>query len=222
MASFILSGEDFGMKHLAWELIILTLAFESASNAQLLRSYGVKAALTSSDQKFDYRFATGPGSTRRIGFNIAAYAEWFDVPFLSLVTQIEYAQRGTGQDFVVTNQDPVPLGVETVYSRLDYLSIPILGKLRFQSENFVPYVVAGPRVDYLLGYQSDEFHSALYDGFQKATIGGSVGIGLQMDTMLPVGISAEVRYNFDLVDSYSTDLLKVRNNAYDIWLGVAF
>jgi hypothetical protein len=48
-----------------------------------------------------------------------------------------------------------------------------------------------------------------------------VGVGVQIQSLLPVTILVEGRYNIDLSDSYETNLLKVRNNSFDFWLGVA-
>ena len=180
-------------------------------------------AVTSADQKYDLTLVPGLETKRRVGFNVAAFAEWFDVPFFSLITQVEYAQKGTGQDFVVTGPSgPNPVGVRTLYSRLDYVSVPVLGKLRLPGGPLSPYIVAGPRMDFFLGYKSDEgAFNSVYDKFKKTSLGGSAGIGIQLDSILPISVLAEARYNFDFVDSYETNLLKVRNSTFDFWLGVA-
>ena len=118
---------------------------------------------------------------------------------------------------------PNPIGTKTLFSRLDYVSVPVLAKLRLQTGLFSPYILVGPRIDFFLGYKSDEdAFNAVYDKFKKTTLGGSAGIGVQIASLLPVSLIAEARYNFDFADSYETDLLKVRNNAVDFWLGVAF
>ena len=159
---------------------------------------------------------------RRVGFNAGIFAEWLDVPFFSVLTQVEYAQRGTGEEFVVTGPSgPEPIGTKTLYARLDYVSVPVLGKIILQTGQISPYVLAGPRADFLLGYKSDEgLFSGVYDSFKKTTWGGSAGIGVQVKSLLPVTLIAEARYNFDFADSYRSDLMNVRNNSVDFWLGV--
>lgn len=204
--------------------LVLIVSYQGESNAQLLRNFGLKVAVTSADQKYDLKLAPSLETKRRVGFNVGAFAEWFDVPLFSLLTQVEYAQRGMGQDFIVTGPSgPNPIGVKTLYSRLDYVSVPVLGKLRFPSGPVSPYIVAGPRADFFIGYKSDEgAFNSVYDKFKKTSFGGSAGIGIQIESMLQIAVLAEARYNFDFADSHETDLLKVRNSAFDFWLGIAF
>jgi len=212
------------MKHWLLVTLTLTLICPKESTAQLLKHYGLKVAVTSADQKYDVKYVSEVKTKRRTGFNVAAFLEWFDVPYFSFLTQVEYAQRGMGQDFVLTGPSgPEPIGVKTSYSRLDYLSIPIMGKIRLQTETITPFVSVGPRVDFFLGYHSDEnLFNPVFEKFKTTVLGGSFGIGVQTETLLPVIILAELRYNIDLADSYSTDALQVRNNAFDVWLGIAF
>ena len=193
------------------------------SYAQVLTRYGLKVALTSADQKYDLKYVPQLQTRRRIGFNAAAFGEWFNIPHFTLLTQIEYSQRGVGQDFTVVGSDPQVLEIKTLYSRLNYLSVPILAKVMIPSKSVTPFLLAGPRLDFLLGYQSDEnAFNQVYDSFDKTLLGASFGVGVQTDAIIPVGVVLEIRYNVDFADSYSTDLLRVRNNAFDIWVGVAF
>ena len=169
-----------------WLLATLTLTVVCAgeSNAQFVKRYGLKVAVTSADQQYELKYFPEMQTERRIGWCIAGFLEMFDAPVFSLMTQIEYSQRGMGQEFVLTGPDPEPVGVTILYSRLDYLSIPILAKARFQTQTVSPYVVAGPRLDYLLGYTSDEdAFNSVYDNFNKIGVGGSVGFGIQTETI---------------------------------------
>jgi hypothetical protein len=199
--------------------LVFTIGNLNEGNAQLVKNYGLKMAVTSADQEFGMTLDT----KRRVGFNIGAFAEWLDVPLFSVITQVEYTQRGTGQVFIMTGPSgPEPIGRKTLYSRLDYISVPVLAKLRFQTGLISPYILAGPRLDFLLGYKSDEgAFNTLYDKFKKTTFGASTGIGVQVESFLPVTLLAEARYNFDLTDSYDAYSWKVRNNALDFWLGIA-
>ncbi len=206
-------------------LIVVFLASES--NAQLLRGYGLKVAVTSASQTFSYSNPPwpdfGPKVKRRTGINVAVFAEWFSLPIFSVLTQIEYAQRGMGEEYVVTLNDPTPVETKVEYRRVDYLSVPILAKVIIPAGVIVPFFAAGPRVDVLLGYQENlPTVSSIYKDFKKTVFGGSVAAGIGFGTLLPISFSVEFRYNTDFTNSYDTDLLKVRNNSYDVWLGVAF
>jgi hypothetical protein len=213
------------MRRIALIVLVLGIVGPQEASAQFLRSFGFKAAITSANQDFEYSlFSTDLKMKRRVGFNFGVYAEWLDIPYLSLVSQVEYAQRGMGMDFLITgSQGPQALGTKTIFSRVDYISIPILLKFRLQGSVITPYVLAGPRLDVLAGYESpDGVFNSVYDTFKHTTLGGSVAGGLQIQSVLPVTIVVEARYNLDFVDSYETTLLKVRNNSFDFWLGLAF
>ena len=215
------------MKRMLSILLPAVLLFITQGNAQLLKNFGVKLAFTSASQTYDYPNPPwpgfGPDVSRRIGVNAAIYAEWLNVPFFSVVTQIEYAQRGMAQQIAITGDSPEIIRMETRYNRLDYVSLPIFLKVSVPTEVVSPYVLLGPRVDLLLSYR-DEFviGRSIYADFKKMTWGGEAGVGLEFNKLLPGSVCLEFRYNVDFMNSYDTDVLKVRNNAYDIWLGVAF
>lgn len=198
-------------------LIILTID----SHAQILKTYGAKVAFTSANQDFDFSPFNIETKSRN-GFNFAVFAEWLDIPFFSVVTQIEYAQRGMGEEFVLTGPDsPEEIGRTAKYNRLDYLSIPLLAKFIIPMQIISPLIIIGPRFDILLGYKSDDgLNNSVYDSFKRTNFGGTIGIGGQTIDLLPVQIILELRYNFDFSDSYSTQYLKVKNSSFDIWLGV--
>jgi hypothetical protein len=219
--------KDFFMNKSSFILLLALTVFISKSQAQLLKSYGVKAAVTSSSQSYTYSNppfpSFGPDVKRRVGFGIALYAEWLNVPVISIISQMEYVQRGIGEEITITTNSPTPIRTEIRDKRLDYLSIPILAKALIPFGIVSPYILVGPRFDILLGYR-DEFivGTSIYQDFKKTMFGGTIGAGFDLTDLLPAKISVEFRYNGDLSDSYDTSLMKVRNSAYDIWVGVAF
>lgn len=209
------------MKTLFPVFVALQFLASIPGNAQLIKRCGLKVAFTSASQDFKYS-TFAPDTKRRPGFNAGIYIEWFDLPLVSLITQIEYAQRGMGLEFVRTLNDPTPIEIFTEYNRVDYLSLPVLVKVAVPTTIVTPFLLIGPRIDFFLGYHSDrDLFNAVYDQFKKTMIGGSIGIGVEATSLLPVNVIVEGRYNFDLADSYSTQYLTVRNNSFDVWLGVA-
>jgi hypothetical protein len=187
------------------------------AQGQVIKAYGIKVAYTSADQRFDFGW-TIEQTERRSGFNIAAYAEWPYLPFLSLVTQLEYAQRGVGRPYIQLANVP-NLGPDYIFTRLDYISIPVFAKLSLSEKVLSPYIICGPRCDFLLGYKANiSSRSTMYDEFKKAILGASIGGGLELHA--PIGLLLEARYNFDLVNSYKSGSFTVRNNAFDVWVGV--
>jgi hypothetical protein len=210
------------MKRLIISAMTILLFCANFANAQLLKSYGVKLAYTSTSQTFDYTTLplgrwTGMKTSAKGGFSVAAFAEWLNIPLLSVVSQIEYTQRGARMVY------PVPGGWWLTDGRMDYISIPVLAKVTAPLGAINPYVLTGPRADFLVGYQYVEIYpnNSIYSNFKKATLGGSAGVGVQTSSILPVTLSAELRYNFDFLNSYNGGYLKVYNNAFDVWIGVS-
>jgi len=212
------------MKNLFFVLCFLAGSYANEANGQLVKSFGAKVAFTSADQRFDYSAFPDLATKRRSGFNIGGFVEWLNIPYFSILTQLEYTQRGVGQEFVITSsQGPDPIGRITVYSRLNYLSLPVLVKLALPATVLSPYLIAGPRIDILLGYNSYQgAPNLLYDNFKGSVIGGSAGLGVETKSMLPFTLIVEARYNFDFADSFDNQFLRVNNNAFDFWLGVGF
>lgn len=199
-------------------LFFFLILFPLEATSQPIRGYGVKVALTSANQTI------GPLETnRRKGFNVAGYVEWLTIPYFSVLTQMEYVQRGMTVDFVVTGPfGPEPIGRLTMDNRVDYLSISVLLKIALPSITVRPFAMAGPRIDFPIGHRTDDDElGEVYDKF-KTIFGGSVGVGVETAALLPVTITFEARYNIDFSDSYVGPAIAIRNNAFDFWLGVGF
>jgi hypothetical protein len=205
-------------------LCFLVLVCTNESPSQLIKGYGIKLGLTSADQKFNYAMVPDLKTKRRLGFVSGVYVEWLDIPFVSVITEIDYTQRGMGQGVYVTSEaGSEQIGTKIFYSRLDYFSIPVLVKATLPGTIISPYVVAGPRFDFFVGYKSDEnAFNILYDKFKKNISGGTVGLGAETGSLLPVTLTADVRYNFDFTNSFKSEYLEVTNNAFDFLLGVRF
>lgn len=203
---------------------LLALLSVSRSDGQLIKKFGLKGGFISAGQKYNFSITTDPEIVRRSGFGVAGFIEWFDHPVFSVVTQVEYVQKGMGSTFGVTTPgSPTPTGTVTLYNRLDYISLPVLVKLSIPAGSATPYAIAGVRIDHLLGFESDEgAFDILYERFDRNLPGATIGAGVELGSVMPVGILAEVRYNIDLSDSYLTDVLEVSNNTFDFWLGICF
>ncbi len=211
------------MKRLFITIIIVFAGYHHDCPAQLIKSYGVKVALTSANDNYENKNAPDVSTKRRIGFNIGGFVEWFHVPYFSAITQIEYVQKGSGMDFDRRDEHNNDLGTITYYGRLDYISIPILAKFSIPTASVSPFLLMGPRFDFLVGYQSDKnIFNDLYSKIKINVTGASIGIGAQIKLILETNIMAEIRYNYDFVDSFKNDIVRTRNDSYDIWIGLSF
>jgi hypothetical protein len=209
------------MKTKALFTFLLALASINCGFGQL-KHFGVKLAVTSADLVYHIESSEDLPTLRRVGFCVGAFAEWFEHSPITLMTQVEYVQKGMGMDVASGYSSGDVVERTTEYSRLDYLSVPILGKATLPAGSLSPYFLAGPRVDFFLGYTTDQTgFPVLYDQFKKTVLGATLGAGLQIDALLSIPIVIEARYNLDITNSFEGEVVKVHNDSFDLWLGVA-
>ena len=133
------------------------------------------------------------------------------------MTQLEYRQGGVGSREFHAGPNGEDLGSTTDYVRIDFLSFAALAKARFPGMIVNPYIIAGPRVDCMVG-NSD----TLYNQYKKNVTGLSFGGGAELPKILPLTILVEMRYDLDLSDFYHSQGLTVKNNSFGAWLGIGF
>jgi len=200
--------------------ILLIFLLTNICNAQFVQSYGIKIGLTFA--KHDFEGFNFPEKTiqRRIGFTGGFFFEWLNLSMISIISQVEYSQRGISSEITKTDAQGNPAGTLTTNSQLDYLSFPFLGKISMSSMAISPYLLAGIRYDYLLGHS--EFLEDIYNKFRKSVFGGTIGIGIKPKLPITIHPLIELRYNFDFTDSYIPESFGAKNNAFDLTLGIAF
>ena len=199
--------------------------------AQALRSYGVKAAFTSAATSYQSNGSSRDYDRRR-GINVALFAEWQETSYLSVLVQMEYAQRGFVSAFqpgAPSRIDPVAGHAENVVAtRIDYLSALVPLKIRYPlGKRLTPFVLAGPRVDVLLGQRAEAYGGTFgpeqfkLRDLRRSQVGLSTGAGIALGGLGKTALSIEARYNLDLTNASSTSEAKIKHNAFDIWFGIA-
>ncbi len=193
------------------------------SQAQFLRGYGLKLGAVAANQSWNYTGSSSMSYDNRWGFTVSGYVEFLDLPFVSGVLEAQYTQKGISESIPVTDAaHPDGTGEFITYRpRVDYLSIPLMIKVRFPMQVLTPYVVAGPRLDLLVGKDGGAYSSVI-DSFKTSDFGATFGAGMEFQSMLPVGVFAEFRYNPSFQDAYDKGALKIRNRSMDFVLGVRF
>jgi hypothetical protein len=204
---------------------IFSLCFlSSLAEAQLIRSLGVKAGASAASQ--DWLYADRDISVdalTRWGLDIGGFIEWFNIPVFSLSSEVHYIQKGFREELPVTSaESPDSHGMLlTLSPRVDYLSVPILAKCRFDLGSSSLYILAGPRVDFLLSTKDAGFGEVL-SNFKSREFGATVGLGYEATKLGPLTIGAEVRYSPTLQDSFSTNLLSVRNRSLEMIIVIGY
>lgn len=203
-------------------VMALAVLFLSPADAQMQVSYGIKLGYGSTFHDITYtHFDVTRGRVPALSAGL--FAEGTISSFFSAILQVEYAQRGFTEDFIVTGPEgPSPIGTQTLTVKIHYLSVPLLIKFRLPLEPLSPYVLVGPRADFKLGHSSEglPFTGIFWSEYLKLVPGATFGAGATLSGVLPVTLLFEFRYNMDLKNTYQTGFLRVRNNAYDFWFGV--
>lgn len=200
----------------------------STANAQLISQYGVFGGVTSAEHTYDGHSAFEHNQVRRVGWHAGVFAEWLNDPYVSLVSQIWYAEKGAGLELLNTSyENPLGDGTTTTFcTRISYFSFGLLGKGKLPIGVFTPYLLAGPRFDYLVDYERKAALSPIYKDFTETTYGLTVGFGVERYLQKRATILVEFRYHLDLADSYevSNDLMTytMRNTSFEISAGVGF
>lgn len=191
--------------------------------AQFIRSYGIKVGGSLAKQVWDYSINSSMEPDNRFGLNIGGFVEFLDVPFLSVVAEADYTQKGMKLNLPTTGPDsPDIIGTTTLNNRIDYLSLFLLGKIRYNLVLFSPYLIAGPRADIELGRDIEKGFETSYKDFKKGNFGLTIGVGTELIKVLPLSLLAEFRYNYDLSNVYSNENVKVKNQSFDFLVGVFF
>ena len=202
---------------LAWLILGFTFL-----NAQFIHSYGVKTGCVIANQNFDYTDNSFNLDTQnRYGLNIGTFIEFAYNSNLHLLIETHYIQKGMVVKF--KEYDPFANygGIIEFNNRVDYLSLPVLGKIAYKFNKLSPYIIVGPRIDILLGYDSD-FAAIVYDEFESIDFGGTLGLGCEFSFIGSQTFLIEMKYSPSFTNSYETDLLRVTNNSFEFIAGIKF
>jgi len=212
------------MKRILIGLCIIALA-SSFADAQLVRTYGFNIGYIHAKQNWDYSPQLGfdphmSGTISGIGGGL--FVEFLDVPYLSLLTKAQYVQKGrtiSVMGTMVSSTNPngyIETGMMDIKYRLNYISVPILAKLRIETPMFVPYLAIGPRLEYLVSHPT----SVVYDNFKKMEVTGTVAVGVELSLGFIPRLLLEADYNTSLTNSFDNGNLIVSDNSVEIFCGI--
>lgn len=214
------------MKGKLFLIVVVLFIFSKVAGAQLISSFGMKIGIANASQSWDY---SGNFSTieifdkSRVGLDLGIYAEWFDFPVISVLTELHYIQKGCKDEFAVTTMDsPTGTGeTKPFIPRIDYLSIPLLAKIGYETNSFTVYGIAGPRIDILLGKNSDAA-GVVFDDFKATDFGGTFGVGFEIPISETYRAGFEFRYSPSIQNIFSNGILEVKNNSLEFLAVIGF
>ena len=191
---------------------------------QFLQGMGLKAGFSLADQRYrftpiDYNLETDPVA----GPTAALFIETLRHEHLSLQMDLSFAVKGcksTTQSVTVNHLDNDRIEVnkgDFWTSKYYCLSVSPMARYRMNREGMDPYVLLGPRLDYLLTYRTDSDYPL--EEQNSIVLGLTGGMGLEID-LQKLGFFLEVQYQPDLSHVSSSEPLCITNNLFSIALGV--
>ena len=208
------------MKRLKIIFCILFLT-TSISFSQTLNNYGIKVGYVNSSQDYTNK-DINESTKRKSGFSFSVFVDLFDFSGLSISPEIKYIQKGVGFEMILTGPDsPKPIGKEVDYIYHNYLSIPISIVYKLKSSFGQPFIKIAPRYDILLNsYDDFEIHSSYKD--YKNSFGGTISLGIIPKLNIGINPFIETSYHFDFTDTYQNQYNAIKNNAFEINIGIIF
>jgi hypothetical protein len=199
-------------------LLLFFLVLSTAVQAQFIKSFGIKTGGTASYQKWEYSASSLinlPDPDTKNGFNIGAFVEFLHLPVFSLVTEVNYIEKGTQRDvYYTTIEDPDGNYKSTTFKeRINYLNFTILGKARLDGKICTPYLIAGPKVDFEVSHSGDLLISSS-DDFSKTRFGLKAGAGTEIK-LFGINFLAEVLWDTDFGSLYKGGFLKITTSSID-------
>ena len=207
--------------------IFSIIIFVPNSQAQIIRGYGLKVGTTISNQ--DWEYFNSPGlrypsihSDNRTGLNIGIFSEFLNLPHISILTELNYIQKGMKKDIPVrTVTQPEGTGELINWDiRVDYINLSAFGKLKFNVGSFAPYVLLGPKIDFeiskiiSLGWENN-----VENDFNKNRFGFKAGIGTELN-LFAFSLLAEFVFDADFNELYENQNLKIKSNSFDLRIGI--
>ena len=196
------------------------------ASAQVIGSVGIKAGITLANQSFRYTPIDYTLETDLLtGVNSLIFLELFRSEHVSMQMDLGYVGKGsrTSTTSVTVNHlenDRITVNEgEEVASTFHYFSLSPLARFRAQKGALTPYLLLGPRLDLLLGYQTDSPYPL---GDQSELLVGLTG-GLGFEYSVGrAGLFAEFQYQPDLSPVTNQEPLLVNNNALLATVGIRF
>ena len=204
-------------------LILFLISLNILNYGQSIDGYGVKIGWGFTNHSWEYN----PSTYGKLdwesnsGITARAFADISFLSFLNMEGEIGYAQKGAKYKIAITTiSQPDGTGeYRNINNRLDYFSISLMGKVKYNLELFTPYIILGPEYNYLLSKQIAQGFEVVYDKFKKNIFGFSAGIGSEIK-LLPVNIIVEYRYSKDLTNNYNSSTIDIKNYSHTFLMGV--
>lgn len=192
----------------AFILLIAIIISSSQAESQLIKSFGAKIGMSSAKQDWNYSplASASARSTYRLGFDAGVFLEWFTMPYLSILTEAHYIQKGS---FVTASNIMGQLEV-----RANYFSYQLMAKVRTELGPLTAFIILGPRFEYLYSY----YTSVYFGEYNTSEFGGTFGFGVESSVLCHIGV--EFRYSPSFRDFFSNKYITIKNRSMEVLLTI--
>ena len=205
------------------------LILSIGSNAQFINFIGLKSGVVVSNQTWEYSSGFDRDLKNRTGINITFITEMFSSKYFSFCTDLGYIQKGSVERMDIRDENNNHLKTIDVNYRYDFLYIAPQAKFKLPIQNFTPYALIGPRMDYFIHskYDSEFAHLSNDLDFNNFVFGINYGLGIQYDFEV-FTIFLEGQYQQDIskflnVEPSSQNIgVEISNSAWLVNLGLAY
>lgn len=212
-------------------LAFILIMFTINSYSQFVSGFGIKGGITLSNQLYEYKkYTFEPETKYLLGFNASMFAELLKNKYINLVLESGYEQRGYTYVSKPFDEFGNPLPDMNIYGRTSYFTTGLLMKIKIQENNITPYILIGPKFDFLLDYSvkpEDEnvslvgFNEPLKQ-FKKENYSLNFGAGIEFNRLFPFKTFIEFNYSPPVNTSYNGPGLLVKEHYFNIKAGINF
>jgi hypothetical protein len=176
------------MKRLRLVFLLLSLTTLSAK-AQILDAVGIAGGITYGEHDWNPEYFNTQEKFL-LGFNVAGLVEFFHNPHFRWRVELEYNQMGSKE-----------LQFQLYTNRTNYITLNNYLKIQYRLVWIMPYMLIGPRVEYLL-VNSPQVLGSMIGAFPKVSVTGAVGVGFEFINDGLFRPFVEAFYNHDILPSY--------------------
>lgn len=209
-------------------LILLFFASINFTFSQVIDRYGVNIGSTYATQNWEYSNSFFVSyKTYKFGLQTFASAEKDLFKFMRLRAELGYVQKGFKETNELVFVDGSNAGVAKSKVNLHDLAINLGLKIQPFKWKFAPYLLAGIRSDYLIGYRDilitepgSEKNFKLYsyqiEKFNKLNLGALVGLGMDVHDRFYV----EFEFNPTFTYNYNNTNLRIQDKCFGAKVGI--
>jgi hypothetical protein len=192
-------------------LLIIVLFLSSVCSAQLINGYALTGGVSYGNQKFVF---SNPAAVERkkylLGYNGSFFIEWSNRDYVRWVTEFQYNEKGS-----IDKQDTAKYT-----NKLQYGCFNNYLKLRYELISFIPYLLIGPRVDFVASQGTSS--PVITDKFKPVHVSLAAGGGIEFISYGDLKFFMELFYNPDIDKAYKLSTLSIFNKNFEFRIGLKY